>query len=55
MARLASPFLARRIHIRRAGLFWWAVSVLAPYLLFASYKANGDMKVLLMGKVRDGD
>jgi hypothetical protein len=26
--------------------------LLAPYLLFASYKADGDIKVLLLGKDR---
>jgi hypothetical protein len=26
--------------------------VLAPYLLIASYKASGDIKILLLGKVR---
>lgn len=33
------------------GLFG-GIMVLAPYLLIASFKANGDIKTLLLGKVR---
>jgi hypothetical protein len=33
------------------GLFG-GIIVLAPYLFFASVKANGDMKELLLGEVR---
>jgi len=29
--------------------------VLAPYLLYASYKANGDVRVLLLGNMRAGN
>jgi len=32
--------------------FLGGIIVLAPYLFFASFKANGDMKALLLGKVR---
>lgn len=28
--------------------------VLAPYLLYASFEANGDIKLLLLGKARAG-
>jgi hypothetical protein len=35
--------------------FFGGMSVLAPYLIIASYKAKGDMKILLLGKVRAGD
>ncbi len=35
------------------GLFG-GMMVLAPYLLFASLRANGDVKVLLLGKTRAG-
>ncbi|RPH48848.1 MAG: hypothetical protein EHM85_15845 [Desulfobacteraceae bacterium] len=31
---------------------FFGISFLAPYLLFASFKANGDMKEILLGKVR---
>jgi len=30
--------------------FFGGIMFLAPYLLFASFKANGDMKELLLGK-----
>jgi hypothetical protein len=30
--------------------FFGGIMVLAPYLFLASFKANGDMKVLLLGK-----
>ncbi len=32
--------------------FFGGISVLAPYLFIASLKANGDMRVLLLGKDR---
>ena len=32
--------------------FFGGTMVLAPYLLFASLKAKGDMKVLLLGEAR---
>jgi len=55
---LSGLWLAWRHHFSPGGLalgmrgFFGGMSVLAPYLLFASYKAKGDMKVLLLGKVR---
>ena len=58
---LSGLWLAWRHHFSPGGLalgvlgFFGGMSVLAPYLLFASYKANGDMKVLLLGKGRAGN
>jgi hypothetical protein len=55
---LSGLWLAWRHHFSPAGLvlgvlgFFGGIMLLAPYLLFASYKANGNMKVLLLGKVR---
>lgn len=55
---LSGLWLAWRHHFSPGGLLLGLVGVfggimlLAPYLLFASYKANGDIKVLLLGKVR---
>jgi len=55
---LSGLWLAWRHHFSPAGLvlgvlgFFGGMSVLAPYLFFASLKANGDMKVLLLGKDR---
>jgi hypothetical protein len=51
-------WLAWRHHFSPGGLalgvlgFFGGIMVLAPYLFFASFKANGDMNVLLMGKIR---
>jgi hypothetical protein len=51
-------WLAWRHHFSPGGLalgvlgFLGGIIVLAPYLFFASFKANGDMKALLLGKVR---
>jgi hypothetical protein len=55
---LSGLWLAWRHHFSLGGLalgalgFVGGIMVLAPYLLYASFKANGDMKVLLLGKVR---
>jgi hypothetical protein len=55
---LSGVWLAWRHHFSVGGLVLGVVGVfggimlLAPYLLIASYKANGDVKVLLLGKVR---
>jgi hypothetical protein len=55
---LSGLWLAWRHHFSPGGLalgvlgFFGGIMVLAPYLFFASFKANGDMKVLLLGKVR---
>jgi hypothetical protein len=55
---LSGLWLAWRHHFSPGGLLLGLVGVfggimlLAPYLLFASYKANGSMKVLLLGKAR---
>ncbi len=32
--------------------FFGGMMVLAPYLFFASFKVNGDVKLLLLGKAR---
>lgn len=55
---LSGLWLAWRHHFSLGGLglgvlgFFGGIMVLAPYLLLASYKANGDMKILLLGKIR---
>ena len=55
---LSGLWLAWRHHFTLGGLalgvleFFGGIMVLAPYLLFASFKANGDIKVLFLGKVR---
>jgi hypothetical protein len=58
---LSGLWLAWRHHFTPGGLVlgvlgvFGGMSLLAPYLLFASYKAKGDIKVLLLGKVRACD
>jgi hypothetical protein len=53
---LSGLWLAWRHHFSPGGLalgvlgFFGGIMVLAPYLFFASFKAKGDMKVLLLGK-----
>jgi len=55
---LSGLWLAWRHHFSFGGIIlgligvFGGISFLAPYLLFASYKANGDIKELLLGKVR---
>ena len=55
---LSGLWLAWRHQFTLGGLalgvlgFFGGIMVLAPYLLFASFKANGDIKILLLGKVR---
>jgi hypothetical protein len=55
---LSGLWLAWRHHFSLGGLvlgvlgLFGGIMVLAPYLLLATYKANGDMKILLLGKVR---
>ena len=55
---LSGLWLAWRHHFSPGGLalgvlgFFGGMMVLAPYLFFASLKANGDVKVLLLGKAR---
>ena len=55
---LSGLWLTWRHHFSAGGLalgvlgFFGGIMVLAPYLLLASYKANGDIKILLLGKVR---
>ena len=55
---LSGLWLAWRHHFSIGGLFlglvglFGGIMILAPYLLIASYKANGDIKMLLLGKVR---
>ena len=55
---LSGLWLAWRHHFSAGGLalgvlgFFGGIMVLAPYLLLASYRANGDIKILLLGKVR---
>jgi len=55
---LSGLWVAWRHHFSPGGLalgvlgFFGGIMVLAPYLFFVSFKANGDMKELLLGKVR---
>jgi len=55
---LSGLWLTWRHHFSLGGLalgvlgFFGGIMVLAPYLLIASYQANGDVKILLLGKVR---
>jgi len=55
---LSGLWLAWRHHFSVGGIALGVVGVfggimlLASYLLIASYKANGDVKILLLGKVR---
>ena len=55
---LSGLWLAWRHHFSLGGVIlgvlglFGGIMILAPYLLLASYKANGDMKILLLGKVR---
>lgn len=57
---LSGLWLAWRHHFSAGGLalgvlgFFGGMMVLAPYLLYASYKANGDVRVLLLGNMRAG-
>ena len=55
---LSGLWLAWRHHFSPGGVLlglagvFGGIMLLAPYLLFASYKADGDIKVLLLGKDR---
>jgi hypothetical protein len=55
---LSGLWLAWRHHFSPSGFVLGALGLfggimfLAPYLLLASYRANGDMKILLLGKAR---
>ncbi len=55
---LSGLWLAWRHHFSPGGLalgvlgFFGGMMFLAPYLLIASYKAKGDMNILLLGKAR---
>jgi hypothetical protein len=55
---LSGLWLAWRHRFSSGGLalgvlgFFGGMLVLAPYLLYASYQANGEIKVLLPGKAR---
>jgi len=57
---LSGLWLAWRHHFSPGGLVlgvlgvFGGIMVLAPYLLWASFNANGDMKVLFMGQGRAG-
>lgn len=58
---LSGLWLAWRHHFSSGGLalgvfgFFGGMMVLASYLLYASYQAEGDVKVLLLGKARAGN
>ena len=55
---LSGLWIAWHHHFSAGGLalgvlaFFGGIMVLAPYLFFASFKASGDMKELLLGNVR---
>jgi hypothetical protein len=55
---LSGLWLAWRHHFSPGGLvlgvlgFFGGTMVLAPYLFFASFQAKGNMKVVLLGKIR---
>lgn len=55
---LSALWIAWRHHFSPSGLalgvlgFVGGILFFAPYLLFSSLQANGDMKELLLGKVR---
>jgi hypothetical protein len=55
---LSGLWLAWRHRFSAGGLalgvlgFFGGMMVLAPYLLYASYRSNGDVKILLLGKAR---
>jgi hypothetical protein len=55
---LSGLWIAWRHHFSLGGLalgvlgLFGGIMVLAPYLLIASYKANGDEKILLLGRDR---
>ena len=57
---LSGLWLAWRHHFSSGGLVlglagvFGGIMLLAPYLLVASYKANGNVAVLLLGKRRAG-
>jgi hypothetical protein len=58
---LSGLWLAWRHHFSLGGIvlgllgLFGGIMFLAPYLLIASFKANGDIKILLLGKVRAMD
>jgi hypothetical protein len=55
---LSGLWLAWRHHFSPGGIvlgvlgFFGGIMFIAPYLLFISFKANGDIKELFLGKVR---
>ena len=55
---LSGFWLAWRHHFSPGGLvlgvlgFFGGIMFIAPYLLIASFKADGDMKILLLGRDR---
>jgi len=55
---LSGLWLAWRHHFSLGGMIlgvlglFGGIMVLAPYLLVASYKANGDIRILLLGSDR---
>ena len=55
---LSGLWLSWRHHFSYGGLLlglagiFGGIMLLAPYLLFASYKADGDIKIILLGELR---
>ena len=58
---LSGLWLAWRHHFSAGGIvlgvlgFFGGIMFLAPYLLIASFRASGNMKILFLGKVRAMD
>jgi len=58
---LSGLWLAWRHQFSAGGIFlgvlgvFGGMMVLAPYLLYASFRANGDIAILLLGKARAGN
>jgi len=55
---LSGLWLAWRHHFSPSGIFlgilgfFGGIMLLAPYLLYVSFKSNGNMKILLLGEFR---
>jgi len=51
LAGLAASFFSLRTFIGFDGIFWWD-NVARSVSLYATYQADGDLKVMLLGKTR---
>lgn len=58
---LSGLWISWRHHFSLSGFFFGALGVfggimfLAPYLLIVSFRADGDVKKMLLGKIRAGE